>query len=91
MTETIAAILAAYRARTTTPQEMVARTFARIRDNADPAVFISLRTEAEALADARTLEREGGKGSLLFGIPVAVKDNIDAFGLATTAACPDYS
>ena len=91
MTETIAAILAAYRARTTTPQEIVARTFARIRDNADPAVFIGMRSEADALADAKALEREGEKGRPLFGIPVAVKDNIDVAGLATTAACPDYS
>jgi allophanate hydrolase len=54
-------------------------------------VFIGMRTEAEALADAKALEREGDKGRPLFGIPVAVKDNIDAAGLATTAACPDYS
>ena len=91
MTETIASILAAYRARTTTPQEIVARTYARIREYADPAVFISTRSEHDALADARKLEQEGEKGHPLFGIPVAVKDNIDAAGLPTTAACPDYS
>src|SRR5262249_8577725 len=27
----------------------------------------------------------------LFGIPVTVKDNIDARGFATTAACPDFA
>jgi len=91
VTETISTILAAYRARTTTPQEIVARTYARIHDHADPAIFIGMRSESDALADAEMLEREGDKGRPLFGIPVAVKDNIDVAGLATTAACPDYS
>jgi len=45
VTETVAAIVAAHRARTTSPAETVARSFARIRSHNDPAVFISLREE----------------------------------------------
>ncbi|HEY2134448.1 MAG TPA: allophanate hydrolase [Xanthobacteraceae bacterium] len=90
MAETVAEILAAHRAGTMTPAETVARSYARIRAHGDPAVFISLRDEAEALAEAKALA-ERGRDLPLYGIPVAVKDNIDAKGLPTTAACAAFS
>jgi predicted component of type VI protein secretion system len=43
VTETVAAIVAAHRAGTLSPAQTVARSFARIRDHDDPAIFISLR------------------------------------------------
>jgi allophanate hydrolase len=88
MNETIAAILQAHRAGATTPAETVARTFARIRTHNDPAVFITLRAEAEAVAEARAL---GDPSLPLYGVPVAIKDNIDVAGLPTTAACPAFA
>jgi allophanate hydrolase len=89
--ETVAALLAAHRAGTATPEQSVARSYARIRAYADPAAFISLRDEAEALAEAHALVAAGPAGRPLYGIPFAVKDNIDAAGLPTTAACPAFS
>lgn len=81
--------MAAHRAGNATPEETVARSFARIRAHGDPAIFITLREEADALAEARAL---AGKGNLpLYGVPVAVKDNIDVAGLPTTAACPAFA
>ena len=47
MTETVAEILAAYRAGAATPADMVARSYARISARDDPAIFIALRQEAE--------------------------------------------
>ena len=91
MAETVLDILAAHRAGTVTPSETVARTYARIRAHADPAVFITLRDEAEALAEARALEVSGKKDLPLYGVPFAVKDNIDVAGLPTTAACPAFA
>ncbi|RXH21656.1 allophanate hydrolase [Bradyrhizobium nanningense] len=90
--ETIAAIVAAHRAGTLTPAETIARTYQRIRDHDDPAIFISLRDETDAVAEAERLAARADAADLpLYGVPVAVKDNIDALGFATTAACPAFS
>jgi allophanate hydrolase len=91
VTETAAAIVAAHRAGTTSPAQTVARSFARIRDHDDPAIFISLRDEEEAIAEAEGLSAKDAAQLPLYGIPVAVKDNIDVAGLPTTAGCPAFS
>src|SRR5450432_887596 len=91
MTETVAAIVAAHRAGILSPAQTVARSFARIRDHNDPAIFISLRDEKEALAEAEGLTAKDAAQLPLYGVPVAVKDNIDVAGLPTTAACPAFA
>jgi len=91
LTETIAELLEAHRSLAATPSSTLARTYQRIRAHNDPAAFIALRDEAEALAEARALEAAGPAGKPLYGIPVAVKDNIDVAGLPTTAACPAFA
>jgi allophanate hydrolase len=54
-------------------------------------MFISLRDEQDVIADARALAQSGDTSLPLYGIPVAVKDNIDVAGLPTTAACPTFA
>ncbi len=91
MTETVAGIVAAHRAGHMSPTETVARTYRRIREHGDDAIFITLRDEAEALAEAAKLNVADAARLPLFGVPVAVKDNIDVAGLPTTGACPAFS
>jgi allophanate hydrolase len=91
VTETIASIVEAHRQGKTSPEATVARSFARIRARNDPAVFISLRDEADAISEARALPSSRVESLPLYGVPVAIKDNIDAAGLPTTAACPAFS
>jgi allophanate hydrolase len=88
---TIAAIVAAHRAGTASPEATIAECYARIRAHDDPTVFISLRDEADAIAEAKALAATGNTDLPLYGVPVAVKDNIDVKGLPTTAACPAFS
>ncbi|WLA53009.1 MULTISPECIES: allophanate hydrolase [Bradyrhizobium] len=88
VTETVAAIVAAHRAKTMTPAQTVTRCYQRIREHNDPAIFISLRDEKDALAEAGRLS---DPTLPLYGVPVAVKDNIDVAGLPTTAACAAFS
>jgi allophanate hydrolase len=87
---TIASLVAAHRTGARSPEQTVAQCFARIRAHADPAVFITLCAEDDALAEARALAGTD-PGRPLYGVPVAVKDNIDVNGLPTTAACPAFA
>ncbi len=66
-------------------------TLAADREAADPAIWITRVPDAELLARAKALEAEGPNGRPLWGLTMAVKDNIDIAGLPTTAACPDYA
>ena len=91
MSETIGDIVAAHRSGAVTPEQTIRRSYARIRAHSDPAVFITLRDEEDAVAEARALAAAGPDGKPLYGVPLAVKDNIDVAGLPTTAACPAFA
>ncbi len=86
----IAELAASYRAGTLTPSALVDRLLARIAARGDDHVWIELVGRDELLAMARRLEAEGPAGKPLFGIPFAIKDNIDLAGHTTTAACPAF-
>jgi allophanate hydrolase len=86
----IAGLHAAY-AHGLTPAEVIDAAFDRIAAADDPGIFIHLADRAALLAQGRALGAFAPKSKPLWGIPFAVKDNIDVAGMPTTAACPDYA
>jgi allophanate hydrolase len=76
-----------------TPADVVAAVYDRIEARGQDNVWIKLVDRASAVAAAQDLARrhEGHELPALFGLPFAVKDNVDVAGLPTTAACPEFA
>jgi allophanate hydrolase len=86
---TIPALRAAY-AEGLSPRKVVAEALARLARVDDPGIFIHLADEAALMEEADALGAFDPERPL-WGIPFAVKDNIDVAGMPTTAACPAFA
>jgi allophanate hydrolase len=89
--ETVASLLAGHQSGTIAVSDTISRTFRRLREANDPAIFISVRDEIAVQDEARALAARDPATLPLYGIPIAIKDNIDVAGLPTTAACPAFA
>lgn len=90
---TITELQSRYRDDGLTPLQVVDEVLRRIAASTDKAVWISRVSDA-ALRDSAKALMKAGKSTAnqpLWGIPFAVKDNIDCAGLDTTAACPSFA
>jgi allophanate hydrolase len=88
----LASLRAAYQSGLT-PLALVEEVIARCNACDDPAIFITRAKDEDLRAAAMALmARAPEPNSLpLWGIPFAVKDNIDVAGLPVTAGCPAYA
>jgi allophanate hydrolase len=88
----IASLASAYEAGAD-PAGILAAVHQRIAAAGLGPVWIALTplTQIMARLDALKQRRRAGDKLPLFGIPFAVKDNIDVAGLPTTAACPAFA
>lgn len=73
------------------PAAVMAEAHRRLRDADDPGIFLDLTPDADLAAAIAALPRFDPVRYPLWGIPVAVKDNIAVAGRAMTAACPAFS
>jgi allophanate hydrolase len=74
------------------PMAVIAAIYDAIAARGEDGVWIALNPREAALARAAELEARGPSAAQpLWGVPFAVKDNIDVAGLATTAACPAFA
>jgi allophanate hydrolase len=87
----ISDLLKGYRSRRFTVIEVIERVLARIERAPERHVWIARLPGEQALACARALEAKPPDSLPLYGVPFAIKDNIDLEGIATTAGCPDYA
>ena len=84
---------AGYAAGSFTPLDIVEEVDRRINAAGDDHVWIVRLTKDDLARRAAELDKhKPAKQTLpLYGVPFAVKDNIDVDGLPTTAGCPDFS
>ena len=86
----LASLHAAF-ARGVTAAEVIAEVYRRIAAADDPGIFLHLVPAETALAEATALGPCDLERMPLWGVPFAVKDNIDMAGVPTTAACPAFA
>ena len=80
-----------YQSDKLTPLALVEDLIARLAGDDPHRIWIS-RLNADALRTyASALESQDIARLPLYGIPFAIKDNIDLAGLPTTAGCPEYA
>ncbi|KAG2426165.1 hypothetical protein HXX76_013146 [Chlamydomonas incerta] len=86
----LAAIRSAYASGKCTPTMLIKATYPKLA--AAPGVFLHLPPLDQLLERCAELESqpESSRGSM-WGVPFALKDNVDIVGMPTTAACPAFS
>ncbi len=86
------ALKAAYLAGSTTPRQLITALRNQAAAlNPEFNLFIHLLSEAELEPYLAALDGKSPAELPLYGVPFAIKDNIDLAGIPTTAACPAFA
>jgi allophanate hydrolase len=86
----IQALLAGYRSGDFTPAEVMEEVLSCIDAAPEKKVWITRLTREQVTAYVDALKDASPESHPLYGVPFAIKDNIDLEGVPTTAACAEY-
>lgn len=87
----ISALRLAYAEGTLTPSILMANIRQRASEYDAHNIWISLLTEQQQAGYLSALADKAPESYPLWGIPFAIKDNIDLAGIPTTAACEEFA
>src|SRR5687767_2947442 len=84
---------AAYASGALTPSQVVRDVRTQVQATQGNPVWLDVVSSDALAARASEVEHRRAQGEHLplYGVPFAVKDNIDVAGLPTTAACPEFA
>lgn len=87
----ISGLRSAYQTGELTPEQLIKSIWAQIERNKDKNIWIHVLTESEIIPYLEALKEKDPESCPLWGVPFAIKDNIDLAGIPTTAACEAFS
>jgi allophanate hydrolase len=87
----LATLRRAYAGREVTVEQVIEEALRRAADARFPNVWISQTDHERLRALIRALPPQPADALPLYGVPFAIKDNIDLEGLSTTAGCPGFA